>query len=531
LGLFKLSSAEARETATLALQKPVEKEHDAVDVAGSIASGLSLLILVFFVITFILDRRRFNATTINFIRFFSLCVIPILILPFATFSTFEDSKKVEFCQTCHTAMDLYVDDLKDKNSLTLAAVHYKNRYIQENHCFSCHAGYAVLDVGKAKATGLIHLYYWLTNSPTAMGKEQIKLYGEKGYENEYCLNCHSGSTGFIEAKGGIHRTLEASLLKKDPDTGAPQMSCLLCHGPGHLKLEEKNSPMIFNGKGLVTGQPGMNYYPSIIPGDSNNLERPYEMAPPPVPHDVSAYKITRTENTCLEACHLEGLEQVPSSHRINEHTGKVEKETVTGTRYNCLQCHLPQADEEPIVKQKKHSLASFSQKQFYQLDPSLDNKQSHYIGIRLCKLCHNDKKDERVYDAWKKTNHSRAYTDLKSQRGMEIAESMGVNGDPGDSKKCLKCHVTGYDSEKTKEASFSFSEGVQCEECHGAGSNYMSILTMKKLANGQIPAKSVGLIKPTKKLCLRCHTPVDKHILPFDEKTRFKKIAHWGGSG
>jgi nitrate reductase cytochrome c-type subunit len=221
------------------------------------------------------------------------------------------------------------------------------------------------------------------------------------------------------------------------------------------------------------------------------------------------------------------LEQVPPSHFINEHTGEVTEGTVTGIRYNCLQCHLPQAEEEPVVSQMNHSLVSSSPKQFYQANPALEENHSQYIGVRLCQLCHNDESGGKVYDVWKKTNHSRAFTDLDSQRGKEIAESMGVDKNPQESQKCLKCHVTGYTSKNIKEKSFNFSDGVQCEECHGPGSEYISILTMKKLADNQISAESVAFIKPDKKLCLRCHDPVDKHILPFDEKIRFKKIAHW----
>jgi len=102
--------------------------------------------------------------------------------------------------------------------------------------------------------------------------------------------------------------------------------------------------------GLVTGEPGMNVYPSGGPGETAPLGRPYGIAPPLVPHDVSGLEVSRTANDCLD-CHLEGTEideghvatRVPPSHRENPRTRERVADGVVGTRYNCLQCHVPQA--------------------------------------------------------------------------------------------------------------------------------------------------------------------------------------------
>lgn len=120
------------------------------------------------------------------------------------------------------------------------------------------------------------------------------------------------------------------------------------------------SQKVFHGSGLAIGQPGMNTYPTSPPGETTKLERPYVSAPPLVPHSVVEFNIGRSANDCLN-CHLEGMEleeghtatKVPRSHYVNEYTGERRKDQVTGMRYNCLQCHLPQAAEEPPVSQKK----------------------------------------------------------------------------------------------------------------------------------------------------------------------------------
>ncbi|MEF9475410.1 MAG: nitrate reductase cytochrome c-type subunit [Candidatus Mariimomonas ferrooxydans] len=113
------------------------------------------------------------------------------------------------------------------------------------------------------------------------------------------------------------------------------------------------SENVFQFTGLVTGKPGMNTYPASLPGETIKLERPYKGAPPQVPHNVTEFIIKRDENNCLD-CHLEGMEvekghnatKVPASHLLNEYKGKDEKEKIAGIRYNCLQCHVPQAEEE-----------------------------------------------------------------------------------------------------------------------------------------------------------------------------------------
>ncbi len=120
------------------------------------------------------------------------------------------------------------------------------------------------------------------------------------------------------------------------------------------------SQAVFRGSGLATGQPGMNTYPTSPPGETIKLERPYNGAPPLVPHSVVEFNISRSANDCLD-CHLEGSEvekghiatKVPPSHYIDEYSGEHKNEQVTGMRYNCLQCHVPQSTEEPPVSEEK----------------------------------------------------------------------------------------------------------------------------------------------------------------------------------
>ena len=227
------------ETTALTLENPFEPrgvvEWDAVEWAEMITSVLGVLILVVVLLTMFFGKRLPPPMT-NFLRFVGLLALPVFLLLFGSFATFERSKKVEFCQSCHTAMDLYVNDMKNGESDTLAALHYKNRYIRGAECYNCHVNYGVFGAIQAKLTGLKHLYYWVTHSPTAIGQEQIKLYG--AYQNDLCLRCHAGSRAFLEADDGAHVDMQEGLLEKD-ENGEPIIPCLDCHGPAHPSLDSQ----------------------------------------------------------------------------------------------------------------------------------------------------------------------------------------------------------------------------------------------------------------------------------------------------
>ncbi len=224
----------------LTLEKPFEGRGGAVEWAGSLTTALGILILIIIIVTAFFERRHLRPSIVSSLRFTGLCVLPLLIVFLGSFTTLEGSKRTEFCHSCHTAMDLYVDDMRDKQSTTLAAMHYNKRLIQTDECYSCHVDYGVWGTAEAKGRALIDMYYWFTNSATAKGEEQIKLYGS--YQNSLCLYCHSGSQSFLESGKQVHKKFADALVGKKVGTGAPIMACGICHGPAHPKLADKKSP-------------------------------------------------------------------------------------------------------------------------------------------------------------------------------------------------------------------------------------------------------------------------------------------------
>jgi len=83
------------------------------------------------------------------------------------------------------------------------------------------------------------------------------------------------------------------------------------------------------------------------------FERSYKQQPPMVPHSIEKDKINLKSNTCLK-CHSKATakkEKAPvvgDSHFLNRDGKKQEK--ISSRRYFCDQCHAPQVDASPLVK-------------------------------------------------------------------------------------------------------------------------------------------------------------------------------------
>ncbi len=147
--------------------------------------------------------------------------------------------------------------------------------------------------------------------------------------------------------------------------------------------------------------------------------------------------------------------------------------------------------------------------------------KAKYLGATACKPCHNLVKKGKTYDKWASTKHAMAYKTLANEESMKIAKEMKIK-DPQKSEKCLKCHATGYDA--TKELmgkKFDITEGVTCEGCHGAGSEY-------KLVHMKDPekAKELGLTMPGEKKCLTCHNEESPTYKEFKFAKDWKVIDH-----
>ena len=156
------------------------------------------------------------------LMFVTVAVLPVAVVFFSYSYGMQASESVEACGECHV-MEPWVNNLRDPKADTLAALHYKYRYIQENHCYTCHSDYGMFGTGKAKMEGLGHI---LKNT-TGHYERPIKIAAP--YPNTRCLYCHGGSLKFQDP--AKH---PADVM---PDLISGKTSCLDCHGPAHPPQE------------------------------------------------------------------------------------------------------------------------------------------------------------------------------------------------------------------------------------------------------------------------------------------------------
>ena len=115
-----------------------------------------------------------------------------------------------------------------------------------------------------------------------------------------------------------------------------------------------------------------------------------------------------------------------------------------------------------------------------------------YVGGERCKLCHRS-----VFQSWAATPHARTE----------------IPPDAGD--RCFSCH----DTEARR------LPAVQCEACHGPGSDY----SPPEVMIDPEKAAMAGLIRPSVVVCERCHEneePGHRGKLVMPERNDWPRWIH-----
>ena len=86
---------------------------------------------------------------------------------------------------------------------------------------------------------------------------------------------------------------------------------------------------------------------------SGGFDRNYKLQPPLIPHSIEKDTITLRGNTCMK-CHSEKNYKKEKAPKIGEshykdRDGKMLKK-VSARRHFCNQCHVPQVDAKPLVR-------------------------------------------------------------------------------------------------------------------------------------------------------------------------------------
>ena len=147
-----------------------------------------------------------------------VALVPLMATSLGTVLVFDRAERVEFCASCHLTMQKFVDDMHNPKSESLAAVHFKNRYISDDQCYVCHTSYGIFGTVEAKQAGMVDVYKYFTKTyPKVISMREP-------YPNHDCLKCHADSAKWMNVD--VHMAVRDDLF-------ADKAKCLDCHGAEH----------------------------------------------------------------------------------------------------------------------------------------------------------------------------------------------------------------------------------------------------------------------------------------------------------
>jgi len=149
-----------------------------------------------------------------------------------------------------------------------------------------------------------------------------------------------------------------------------------------------------------------------------------------------------------------------------------------------------------------------------------------YVGIKSCaNACHKGDSKGRQLEIWQDSKHSQAFITLQTPEADQIAKDKGFTTSAAETPLCIKCHVLGKDIDPEElDDTFDKTQGVQCESCHGPGSEYKRITIMKDreqaIANGLVIHENAA------EFCQTCHNSDSPTFKSFNYDEYWAKIKH-----
>ena len=148
--------------------------------------------------------------------------------------------------------------------------------------------------------------------------------------------------------------------------------------------------------------------------------------------------------------------------------------------------------------------------------PTQDNVR--YVGSVTCQssMCHGGASPSRnQFTIWSRDDfHSRAYATLTTARSTRIAEGVGI-ANAGTDARCTICHAPLACTGNLAKTALP-SEGVSCENCHGAAEFWLRGHTRTdwtyadRVHAGMADLRSAYVRAET---CVKCHQIIDPALL------------------
>jgi len=232
-----------------------------------------------------------------------------------------------------------------------------------------------------------------------------------------------------------------------------------------------------------------------------------------------------------EACHGAGSEYAPEAV-MKDRPQAMMQGLKMPAKDDCMICHRAKGSHDAVLKKKPFDL-EMAWKSIAHPTPKANNPNPEptvasspgpahkFTGVMACASCHSGPMFNFQFSTWRMSRHAQAYALLATARALEIAKEAGVTGDPQKCGQCLQCHTTGNGFAAANFLKgFDRRDGVQCEACHGPGSDYSAEAVMRDKA----AARAKGLGQVSAKTCLPCHEKA--HGKQFDYDMAVKKISH-----
>ena len=149
-----------------------------------------------------------------------------------------------------------------------------------------------------------------------------------------------------------------------------------------------------------------------------------------------------------------------------------------------------------------------------------------YVGVKDCaSTCHKSETKGKQLEIWEESKHSKAFLTLQTPEADQIAKDKGFTTPAVETPLCIKCHVLGKDIDPEELAdTFDKTQGVQCETCHGPGSEYKRLTIMKdkeqSIANGLVTHENGA------EFCVTCHNSDSPTFKSFNYEEYWGKIKH-----